>query len=227
MDIHARLRESLQAKGDELMPSPELKAKVMSNFGRKNGKIKSRLIKIALAASILIPTTAYSYQTILSDDLYGSFENVKKHTASITMEGYLLLNAKLSQAKGELNESDFQEFKKGLKIFANAKLEYGDKYGNINYDLLPTEKVSELEKIYMDTQPYFDRLDGRQPSKDLLTPQEYKEYIKAQMTYEKIMVQSEINPKTVDGNEEENVPSNLRAEFQKAKALMEYVNNLQ
>jgi hypothetical protein len=226
MDINPRLRELLQAKGNELIPPPELKAKVMSNlFARRNGKMKNRLIKFALAASILIPASAFSYQAYLTDDLYGSFDNVKKHIASATMEGYLLLNVKLTQAKGDLGESDYQEFKKELSIITNAKLDYADKYGNIDYDKLPSEKVKELEKVLMDIQPYFDRLNGRKPSKDLLSPLEYKEYIEAQMTYEKIRVQSGINPKNIDGKED--IPPNLQDEYQKAKDIMDYVNNMQ
>jgi hypothetical protein len=225
MDINPRLRELLQAKGNELIPPPELKAKVMSNIAKRNGKMKNRLIKFALVASILIPTSAFSYQTYLSDDFYGSFENVKKHIASATMEGYFLLNAKLTQAKGDLGESDYQDFKKELSIITNAKLDYADKYGNIDYDKLPPEKVKKLEKILMDIQPYFDKLNGRKPSKDLLSPQEYREYIKAQMTYEKIRVQSGINPKNIDGMED--IPPNLQDEYQKAIDIMDYVNNMQ
>lgn len=226
MDINVRLRESLNAKGNELVPSPELKAMVMSNFARKNKKIKNRLIKIALVACILVPTSAFSFQTFLSDNLYGSFDNLKKHIASATMDGYLLLNAKLTEAKGELKESQYREFKKDLSIIANAKLEYADKYGNINYDKLPPKKVKELEKVYMESQPFFDKLNGRIPSKDLLTPKDYRKYIEALMTYEEVLVKSGINPKNI-GDKKEVIPPNLQDEYQKARDYMEYVDNLQ
>jgi hypothetical protein len=134
------------------------------------------------------------------------------------------LNAKLTQAKGDLGESGYQEFKKELTIITNAKLDYGDKYGNINYDKLPSKKVRELEEISMKIQPYFDKLNGQRSSKELLTPQEYKKYIESQMTYEKILVQCGINPKNVDIKD---IPPNLQADYQKALEFMEYVNDKQ
>jgi hypothetical protein len=225
MDINTRLRESIQEKGNQLIPSPELKVKVISNLNNPRvGKRKNTLIKVVLFAALLIPTSAFSYQAYLSDSLYGSFENLKKHIASATMDGYFLLNAKLMQAKGDLGESSYKEFKKELSIMTNAKLNYGDKYGNIDYDKLPPEKLKELENVYLKIQPYFDKLNGLPSSKDVLTSQEYKEYIKSLMTYEKIQVQSGINPKNMDIKD---ILPHLQAEFQKASNFMEYVNNLQ
>ncbi|NRD76812.1 DUF3600 domain-containing protein [Bacillus sp. BRMEA1] len=226
MDLHTRLRESLQAKGDEFIPSSELKAKVISNFAnRRKGRMRNKLIKMALAAAILIPVSAFSYQSYLADGLYGSFDNLKKHIASATMEGYFLLNAKLTQAKGDLGESDYEKFKKEVTIITHAKLQYGDRYGNINYDKVPPEKVRELEKVYIEIQPFFDRLNGQRSSKDVLTAQEYKEYIEAQMTYEKLRSQSGINPKKIQGKED--LPPNVQDEYQKAINFIRYVNNKQ
>ncbi len=225
MDLNTRLRESLQESSKQIIPSPELKVKVISNFtNRRNIKLKNRLIKIALLATLLIPTSAFSYQKYLADDFYGSFENVKKHIASATMEGYLLLNAKLSKAKGDLGDSEYKDFKKVLTKLTQAKLLYADKYGNINYDKLTPEKHRELEEVLMILQPYFDKLNGQQSSKDLLTSREYREYIESQMTYEKIMAQSGQNPKKVDIKD---LPAELQPEYQKAIDFMDYVNNMQ
>ena len=225
MDINTRLRESLQEKGNQLIPLPELKVKVISNLNNPRvGKRKNTLIKVVLFAALLIPTSAFSYQAYLADGLYGSYENLKKHIASATMDGYFLLNAKLQQAKGDLSGSEFKEFKKDLSIITNAKLNYGDKYGNIDYDKLPQEKSKELENVYLKIQPYFDKLNGLPSSKEVLTSQEYKEYIKSLMTYEKIQVQSGINPKKIDMKA---IPPYHQEEYQKALNFMRYVDNLQ
>ncbi|MBP0723712.1 DUF3600 domain-containing protein [Bacillus sp. RG28] len=225
MDINTRLRESIKEKGNQLIPSTELKVKVISNLNNpRNGKPKNKLIKVVIFAALLIPTSAFSYQAYLADGLYGSFENLKKHIASATMDSYFLLNAKLMQAKGDLGESGYKEFKKELSIVTNAKLNYGDKYGNIDYDKLPLEKARELENVYLKIQPYFDKLNGLPSSKDVLTSQEYREYIKSLMTYEKIMVQSGINPKKLDTKD---IPPYLQEEYQKALNFMRYVDKKQ
>ena len=58
----------------------------------------------------------------------------------MTLEAYMRFNAKLSQAKDEMGAKEYEEFTKELKKLTNAKLEYGDSNGNIDYDQLSPAK---------------------------------------------------------------------------------------
>ncbi|MBU8879790.1 DUF3600 domain-containing protein [Bacillus sp. FJAT-29790] len=226
MNFDQRLRESLQEKGKELIPSPALKVKVMSSITNRRGLIKKRLVTSSLIALLVIPTSAFAYQSFIADEIYGSFDNLKKHISNATMEGYLLLSAKLSQAKGELGKEDYEQFKELLNVVTSAKIEYADQYGNIDYDKVPPEKVAEIEKGLMEIQPYFDRLNGQKSSKEVLTSEEYKQYIEFLMTYEKVIVQSELNPS--EGSiEVEMILPHLQAEFLQARNFISYVNDKQ
>jgi len=162
---------------------------------------------------------------LLADGLYGSFENLKKHILSATMEGYLRLDAKLAQAKGELGAEEYDEFIGLVKEVTNAKLEYGDKYGNINYAALPIEEEAKLKEVYLKIQPYFDRLNGQVSSKELLTIEEYYRYIDSLMIHEEILAKSGINPDHYVKVKE--IPANLQADFQEARDFMNYVNEKQ
>lgn len=191
--------------------------------GKIKRYVRKRLVACTLAVSLIIPTGAFAYQTFLADELYGSFENVKKHISSATMEGYLLLDAKLTQAKGDLEQEEFAHFKDLLNVISAAKLEYGDQYGNIDYSQIPSEQLDEIKGVLFEIQPYFDKLNGQKSSKEVLNATEYVEYIDAIMTYEQIMAQSGIK----ESDEIDKIPANLQGEFAKAKAFLMYVNDKQ
>lgn len=222
MSLDNRVRESIQEEATGIKPSPELKEKIMVQVKMKRGgkTMKKRIITGVLAAALLIPTTGFAYQSIMADGIYGSFENLKKHAGSATLEGYMRLNAKLSQAKDEIGEKEYEDFTKYLKKLANAKLEYGDSNGNIDYDQLSPAKKEEMKKVSMELQPYFDKLNGEKSSKEVLTSEEYKQYIDALMTYEKI--QAKI--KSSEGVTINEVPEAYKAEFLQADQFMQYVN---
>ncbi|MGG2065922.1 DUF3600 domain-containing protein [Bacillus sp. S14(2024)] len=222
MNLDHRVRASLQEEAKGIVPALELKEKVMSQIKVKRGgkTMKKRLMTGVLAAALLIPTSAFAYQSLLADGIYGSFDNVKKHFASATLQGYMRLDAKLSQAKGEIGEKEYKEFTTLLKVITNAKIEYGDKNGNIDYDQLSQEKQEEMTKTLMEIQPYFDKLNGEKSSKEVLTSDEYKQYIHALMTYEKILVKS----KSSGSEKIQQVPEEYKAEFQRAQSFMDYVN---
>ena len=114
MSLEYRVRESIQEEAKRIVPPPELKEKVMIQVKVKGrGKtMKKRMITGVLAAALLIPTTGFAYQSIMADGIYGSFENLKKHVGNATLQGYLQLDAKLSQAKGEMGQKEYEEFTK-------------------------------------------------------------------------------------------------------------------
>ncbi|UNL85006.1 DUF3600 domain-containing protein [Priestia koreensis] len=181
--------------------------------------VKKRLVSAILAACLLVPTSAFAYQTLITDEFYGSFEQVKKHISSVTIEKYLLVDAKLTQAKGDMKQKEFHQFKELLKVVTASKVEYGNKYGNIDYSQVPSTKIDEIKKVMFEIQPYFDQLNGLKSSKEVLTSKEYENYIHALMTYETILAKS--------NNDTENIPSNLQSEFAKARDFISYVDNKQ
>ncbi|MDP7977871.1 DUF3600 domain-containing protein [Bacillus sp. WLY-B-L8] len=222
MSLEYKVRESLQEEARGIVPSPELKEKVMNQMKVKHGgkSMKKRLITGVLAATLLIPTSAFAYQSLVADGVYGSFDNVKKHFSNATLQGYMHVNAKLSQAKGEMGEKEYKEFTTLLKGLLDTKMKYGDANGNIDYDQLSQEKQEEMMKASMVIQPYFDKLNGEKSSKEVLTPEEFKQYIHAQMTYEKIQAKMKSSePITID-----EVPEKYKVEFQEADHFMNYVS---
>ncbi|MGU3440203.1 DUF3600 domain-containing protein [Bacillus cereus] len=191
-------------------------------FALNNGrsKRKKRLIAGVLAAALLIPTTGFAYQSIMADGIYGSFENLKKHAGTMTLEAYMRFSAKLSEAKDEMGTKEYEEFTKELKKLTNAKLTYGDSNGNIDYDQLLPAKKEELKKVVMELHPYFDKLNGHKSSKEVLTPEEYEQYMEALMSYQTVLVKT----KSSGGITIEEVPEAYKERFIKAEQFMEYVN---
>lgn len=191
--------------------------------GKLNRFVKKRLVIAGIAACLMIPTGAFAYQSLLADDLYGSFDNLKKHVASITMESYLLFNAKLNQAKGDLGKEAYEQFKEALQVITSAKLEYGDNNGNIDYSQVPAQPLEEIKQALYDIQPYFDKLNELPSSKEVLTAEEYEQYIQALMIYETTMAQLGVS----SAPEIESIPEASQEEFIKAQEYLRYVNNKQ
>ena len=198
--------------------------KAKSEMGGKLKRFtKKRLAIAVLSACLMLPTGAFAYQALLADDLYGSFDNLKKHVASITMESYLLFNAKLDQAKGDLGKEEFKQFKDLLSVFTSAKLEYGDENGNIDYSQVPAEPFEEIKAAMYEIQPYFDKLNGLPSSKEVLTAEEYEQYIQALLTYETTMAQLGVS----SAPDVTTIPTESQEEFSKAQEYLNYVNNKQ
>lgn len=219
----ARIEIPLELHEKSKMGVKKAKAEMKKQI--KTG-VRKRLVTAILAAALLIPTSAFAYQSILADELYGSFDNLKKHVAAITMNGYMTFNAKLLQAKGELGNKEYEKFKDSLYIITDAKLKYGNKYGNTDFDLMSSKQKAEIKEATMEVQPYFDKLNGDTSSKEILTPSEYEQYIEASMAYEKVLAQGEID--TSKGPVEvERLPKELQGEFQQAKDFLDYVSNKQ
>lgn len=206
IEVHAKSKMGVkQAKS-------EMKTKVRRY-------VRKRIVTAILAGCLIIPTSVFAYEALLVDGLYGSFDNLKKHAAGATMEGYLLLNAKLTQANGELGQEQFDQFKKLLRVITSAKMEYGNQYGNIDYSQVPPDKLEELKGVMYEVQPYFDQLNGLPSSKEVLTSEEYEQYIDTLITYEQILVES--------GNDLDNIPADLQDELNKARDVLYYVDDKQ
>ncbi|PYF04715.1 DUF3600 domain-containing protein [Ureibacillus chungkukjangi] len=209
-EINERSKLGIQAAKNELAGS-------VKRF------VKRKIAIAVLASCIIVPTGTFAYQSLLADDLYGSFDNVKKHVTNFTMENYLLFDAKLNKAKGNLGEEEYEKFKELLNIIISAKLDYGDKNGNINFSLVPKRETEEIEGVMYDIQPIFDKLNSLPSSRDLLTDEEYEQYIQALITYETTMalVGTSSTP------EIDMIPTEVKDEYVKASEFLNYVNELQ
>ncbi|MCH7322699.1 DUF3600 domain-containing protein [Solibacillus sp. MA9] len=191
--------------------------------GKMNRFFKKRLAIAVISACLMVPTGVFAYQALLADDLYGSFDNLKKHVASLTMESYLLFDAKLNQAKGDLSKEEFKQFKELLNVFTSAKLEYGDSNGNIDYSQVPAESLEKIKVAMYEIQAYFDKLNGLPSSQEVLTAEEFEKYIQALMTYESIMAKAGVSSVPEIGV----IPTELQEEFSEAQQYLIYVNEKQ
>ncbi|WP_078552858.1 DUF3600 domain-containing protein [Bacillus alkalicellulosilyticus] len=225
MNFEDKLIQSLQEKRKEINPPDELKHKVVSQMEKaeyRKSKITKQVVASCIAVFLLLPTSVFAYQAYLADELYGSFDNLKKHFVSATFESYMLLNGKLLQAKGELGAQEYNQFKEQLQVITSFKMEYGDHYGNIDYTELEEGKRLEIKEALMTVQPFFDKLNGHESSQVVLSAEEYDAYIEALMTYESILVQSGINPSNLF--EIEDINSEQVGTFLDARNLIEDVD---
>ena len=71
----------------------------------------------------------------------------------------------------------------------------------------------------MELHPYFDKLNGHKSSKEVLTPEEYEQYMEALMSYQTVLVKRNRVGITI-----EEVPEAYKERFIKAEQFMEYVN---
>lgn len=188
-----------------------------------HGFMKKKLAAGLIAACLVIPTGAFAYHKLIADDFYGSFENLQKHISGATMKGYLTFDAKLHEAQGKLTKEEYEEFKGLLNILTDAKLEYGNKHGNIDYSQVPQEQLAIIKEALYAIQPYFDQLDGIASSKEVLTEEEYRQYIEALMTKETIMAQAGV---TTAPNLEQ-IPAELQQEYVEAQEFLQYVKEKQ
>lgn len=191
--------------------------------GKLNRFVKKRLAIAVISATLMIPTGVFAYQALLADELYGSFDNLKKHAANVTMESYLLFNAKLDQAKGDLGKEEYEQFKELLNVFTSAKIEYGNHNGNIDYSQVPAEPLEDIKAAMYEVQPYFDKLNGLPSSKEVLTAEEYELYIQALMNYETTMAQLGVSSVP----DVETMPKEMQQPFIEAQNYLQYVNDKQ
>lgn len=222
MSLEQQVKEAIQEDGRNVTPPPQLKKQIMLQVTMKRGgnTMKKRIMTTVLAAALLVPTSAFAYKAAFADGVYGSFDNVKKHIASATLEGYMRLDGKLAAAQGDMSEKEYEQFTKHLKVITDSKLKYGNENGNIDYDKLSEQKKDELMNTALQIQPYFDQLNGEKSSKNVLTEDEYVRYIEALMTYETMQAKSGSSGSVdVDKLSEED-----REKFLEAERFMEYVN---
>ncbi|WP_257475000.1 DUF3600 domain-containing protein [Bacillus sp. MCCB 382] len=220
-----RIRGSLQERGSRIIPPPQLKLTIMNTLPERHKRWKKGLITCALLTIFFVPTTTIAYQSYGADSLYGSYENLKKHISTATMKGYFLLDAKFSQAKGELDKEEYNEFNVLLNKITQAKLSYADSYGNIDYTTLPPEEAQDMRETLFQIQPFFDELNNQVSSKEVLSEEEYNRYIDVLIMYESIVSRSGTDPS--NGVKVEDILPESRSAFLEIRTYLDYVNERQ
>jgi hypothetical protein len=219
MSFEQHLHEEFQEQANRMAFPAELDQRMRQTYEpyiRKDRKKKrwKPLLAIMAAVFIVIPTAAFT-GGLEAEDIYGSFDKLKMKAANITMNQFLLFNAKLSVAKSELSLKEYGEFKENVKRFGAAKMEYGNENGDIDYTALSIEKKAELKEVYIELQPYFDQLNGEKMTHEVLTSEEFDRYVEAEMTLETI--RSKTGLQVLD---EYNVPAEYKAEYEEAMDLL-------
>lgn len=225
MSIEDQIRLKLQKKAKSMEFPRELDQHIRKTFEqhskRKSPNIvgtKKWIYAAVIVTLFLIPTSVFAYN-LLSDNLYGSFEQLKKKIVTATMEQYMVLGMKLQGAQKELGQEEYEKFEQLLRKIAAAKVEYGDTNGNINFEQVPPHVLAAQKKVLSEVQPYFDKLNDDKSSRDILTSQEYESFINALMTYETIKAKTGLT-ENEGPIEPEVLPSELRSEFIQARKIL-------
>lgn len=223
MSFDQHLHEEFQEQANRMAFPAELDQRIRQTYEPyiREDKKKKRwkpLLAIMAAVFIAVPTAAFT-GGLEAEDVYGSFDRLKMKAANITMNQFLLFNAKLSVAKSELSLKEYGEFKENVKRFGAAKMEYGNENGDIDYTVLSSEKKAELKAVFIQLQPYFDRLNGEKLTHEVLTAEEFDRYMEAEMTLETI--RSKTGLQMLD---EHNVPAEYKTEYEEAMDIVMQAN---
>ena len=224
MSFDQHLREEFQEQANRITFPAELDQRIRQTYKpyiREDKKKKRWKPFLAIMAAVFIAVPAAAFTGGLeAEDIYGSFDKLKMKAANITMNQFLLFNAKLSVAKSELSLKEYGEFKDAVKRFGAAKMEYGNENGDIDYTALSTEKKAELKEVFIQLQPYFDQLNGEKMTHEVLNPEEFDRYIEAEMTLETIRSQTGLQML-----DEHNVPTEYKAEYEEAMDIVMKAND--
>lgn len=223
MSFDQYLREELQEQVNRVAFPAELDSRIRQTYEpyvrkeKRKRRVKPLLAFIA-ALFIAVPTAAFT-GGLEAEDIYGSFDKLKMKAANITMNQFLLFNAKLSVVKSELSFKEYGEFKEVVKTFGEAKMEYGNENGDIDYTALSEKKRAELKAVIIELQPYFDRLNGEKLTQEVLTADEFDRYVEAEMTLETI--RSKTGLQMID---EYNVPAKYKEKYEEAMGIVMQTN---
>ncbi|MBN8191777.1 DUF3600 domain-containing protein [Bacillus sp. NTK074B] len=93
----------------------------------------------------------------------------------------------------------------------------------MDYSEVPAKQLAELKNTLYEIQPFFDRLNGQKSSKEVLSSNEYEEYIEAIMVYEQTMAKSGMK----ESDEIDKLSDDQRAIFIEAQHVLRKVNEKQ
>lgn len=234
--MEAHLKRELHQEAAQMQVPAELAARVRNSFWKfqqeqrttggtrrtQGSRLKSKpLLAAALAGLIVLPTGAFAYGA-MTDDLYGSFASFKKEVSIATKDMYMDFAMKLSGAKVKLGAQDYAAFLELLRAHNVYVVEYGDKYGHVNYDAMPAKTRASAKAVNIALQPYFDRLNGQKQSKVVLTPAEFDQYMEADMTYVSILAETgQDDSKPVEAKD---LPPQYQERFAQAQEVLQKVN---
>ncbi|WP_248927986.1 DUF3600 domain-containing protein [Paenibacillus hamazuiensis] len=220
MAFEQQIRKSFQHASRRMTVPPELGdrvAKQIFNTSKSTGRKRMRTVqRIAVCMAIggvILTGTAFAAPNF-ADRIYGSYEELKKKVVTVSMQQYQKIGMKFAGAAKELG-SDYPAFEQLSKQMVAAKVDYGDKNWQIDFSALSPETYAELNRLYADIQPYFDRLNHEPVARDALSPEEYDKYIALQMQRESILAQAGVDPSV--GRIEQNLPEKYYTAYEETK----------
>lgn len=220
MDIEQQIPRSFQNSARTIKVPVELDELVAEGFKRWKKTRGSRPRKLQrIAVGVLIGAFAVTAMAFASPDfadrIYGSYTELKKKVVTVSIQEYQRIGMKFAGAQRELGD-DYPAFEKLSKQMVVAKVEYAKDHSQIDFSALNPETYSKLKQLYADIQPYFDRLNHLPMARNVLTSEEYDDYIVAQMQRETILARAGVNPS--DGPVQvKNLPTELQLSYEKAE----------
>jgi hypothetical protein len=227
MHFDKAIRGALQSESISWIPPKAMDTKIRSAFRvqhvQKLGKSvwsKKMIISLLAACLIIGPSTVFAFAS-LADEIYGSFDNLKKQVISVSLQEYSAFGMKLSGAKSQLGDEKYAEFIKQVKKLTAIRVTYGKSF-LVDDTLLTVEKRKEYKQVLAELQPYFDQLNGDRSSRDVLSIDEYDAYLEALIVYERIASRIDSSNGMVHPDK---VPEAMKADYTRANEVMKQVRD--
>ncbi|MBL0386763.1 DUF3600 domain-containing protein [Tumebacillus sp. ITR2] len=230
MSTENQLQHDLAKQASRMTPPADLKDRVRNSYElhlkeqkKERSPMKKKLLTAVAAVCLLVPSVGFAADSgMLGDDIYGSFQQAKKSFKSFTKETYAGFALKLSGAKRELGEEEYAKFVAIRKQYIGFLSEHGDKYGHIDVDKLSAEDRATLKQLMASMTPDDDKLNHNKSTRDVLTAEEYDQYLEAQLTYQTVMARTGVEyDREIDV---EKLPDDLKDRYVSANDLIESVN---
>lgn len=222
MSMEDKLRLELHRQSHSMKVPVELKERVRQSYElylrqKEAGRKRTNWLPAAvIAAVLLLPTGVLAHN--YADSIFGSFEKMKKKVSVMTMNMYQAIGLKLSGAHQELGDAEYATFEALLKKYTAVTYDYVDPYGHINFDQMPADIRAEAKQLMAEVTPYFDRLNHQKSSRDVLTPEEFDQYIEAQMTLNTVKAIAGIKDRP--DLKPEDFPEDLRERYVEANKIV-------
>jgi hypothetical protein len=221
------IRGALQSEALSWIPPRGMDTKIRLAFREQNVQklrksvwTKKMMISLLAACLIIGPSTVYAFAS-LADDIYGSFDTLKKQVISVSLQEYSAFGMKLSGAKDQLGEEKYAKFITQVKKLTAFRVTYGKSF-MVDDTLLTVEKRKEYKQVLAELQPYFDQLNGDRSSRDVLSGDEYDAYLEALIVYERIASRMGSSRGMVNPDK---VPEAMKADYNQANEVMKLVRD--
>lgn len=196
MSIEKQLQDELLLKAKQRVCPPELKEQARRSYRQflkeeRRKPMKKKLVATAAAVLMLIPTFGVAAASgILGDEIHGSYEQAKKSVIGFTKEKYMEFGLKLSGAKAVLGEDEYARFIELRKQYVRFFNEHAEANGHVDVDKLSPADRAALKQLMAEMVPQDDKLNHNKQTVEVLTPEEFDQYLEASLTSQTVLAQS-------------------------------------